>query len=50
MTWSRIDQETFPTSIRMCKLTEVDGRGISDPYTTKSKAFRSNREVNDTVK
>ena len=39
-TWSRIDQETFPTSIRMCKLTEVDGRGIGSPCTTKSEVCR----------
>ena len=40
VTWSRIDQEPSPTSIRMCKLTEVDGRGIGAPCTTKSEVRR----------
>ena len=40
-TWSRIEQAPSPTSIRMCKLTQVCGRGVGVPCATKSKVYRS---------
>ena len=46
LTWSGIEQEPSPTSTRLCKLTQVDGRGVGAPCTTKSEVYGSSWVVN----
>ena len=46
VTWSGIEQEPSPTSTRLCKLAQVDGRGVGAPCTTKSEVCGSNWVVN----